>query len=39
MKLEIESQDVEAIAQKVTELLRPLVSRAPAGEDKTPYSM
>ena len=34
VKFEIEPQDIEAIAQKVSELLKPLMSRVEKGDDK-----
>ena len=34
MKIEIEPQDIEAIAQRVTELVRPMLSNARMSEEK-----
>lgn len=34
MKIEIESQDIEAIAQRVTELIRPILLNAGHNEEK-----
>ena len=34
MKIEIESWDIEAIAQRVTELVRPLFSNGGRNEEK-----
>jgi excisionase family DNA binding protein len=36
VKFEIEPQDIQAIAQKVSELLKPLLSRIEGRDDKDP---